>query len=251
MSPSLRKALAVCRAMREEGGDEEMVEGATPTRDQRLDLATVVEVEDALGTALPNDVLALCALGISALDAGLGFRLDDMPACAQEASEQGRSPDGWVTIGTSEPSPFAATGTETDGSSSHELCIRRGAPAEAEPTILVIGDGDLSAARKVPLGALVREQLARQYGERPEWQSVLETAGGYGSADPDIGPEIVGDPQPDEAPRGPRRVRHAKFGLGTVVREDPDGKELKLEIEFDGVGRKLLLARFVEDAEAC
>jgi len=42
-----------------------------------------------------------------------------------------------------------------------------------------------------------------------------------------------------------RRVRHAKFGLGTVTQENADGT---LAIAFDEVGEKVLLARFVQDA---
>ena len=42
-----------------------------------------------------------------------------------------------------------------------------------------------------------------------------------------------------------RRVRHAKFGKGTVTQENPDGT---LAVAFDEVGEKVLLARFVQDA---
>lgn len=42
-----------------------------------------------------------------------------------------------------------------------------------------------------------------------------------------------------------RRVRHAKFGAGTVTQEHADGT---LSIAFDEAGEKVLLARFVQDA---
>lgn len=39
------------------------------------------------------------------------------------------------------------------------------------------------------------------------------------------------------------RVKHAIFGIGKLVRELPEGK---IEVHFDKVGRKTLLASFVE-----
>ena len=39
------------------------------------------------------------------------------------------------------------------------------------------------------------------------------------------------------------RVKHAIFGIGKLVRELPEGK---IEVQFDNVGKKTLLASFVE-----
>jgi DNA helicase-2/ATP-dependent DNA helicase PcrA len=40
------------------------------------------------------------------------------------------------------------------------------------------------------------------------------------------------------------RVRHPLFGVGTVLRRDGDGEELKLTVSFAGVGAKKLVARY-------
>jgi DNA helicase-2/ATP-dependent DNA helicase PcrA len=40
------------------------------------------------------------------------------------------------------------------------------------------------------------------------------------------------------------RVRHPLFGVGTVLRRDGDGDELKLTVAFAGVGAKKLVARY-------
>jgi DNA helicase II / ATP-dependent DNA helicase PcrA len=40
------------------------------------------------------------------------------------------------------------------------------------------------------------------------------------------------------------RVRHPLFGVGTVLRSDADGDELKLTVSFAGVGAKKLVARY-------
>ncbi|HHH27453.1 MAG TPA: hypothetical protein ENK57_03760 [Polyangiaceae bacterium] len=44
----------------------------------------------------------------------------------------------------------------------------------------------------------------------------------------------------------PEKVKHKKFGEGQVVGWSGEGDQLKLEIEFADVGKKTLLARFVE-----
>ena len=40
------------------------------------------------------------------------------------------------------------------------------------------------------------------------------------------------------------RVRHPLFGVGTVLRRDGDGDDLKLTVSFAGVGAKKLVARY-------
>ena len=50
------------------------------------------------------------------------------------------------------------------------------------------------------------------------------------------------------SPGTPKRVRHAKFGDGTVVSVDATGSEPKLVVDF-AVGRKTIARRFVETVE--
>jgi DNA helicase-2/ATP-dependent DNA helicase PcrA len=40
------------------------------------------------------------------------------------------------------------------------------------------------------------------------------------------------------------RVRHPLFGVGTVLRSDGSGDELKVTVSFAGVGAKRLVARY-------
>jgi DNA helicase-2/ATP-dependent DNA helicase PcrA len=60
-------------------------------------------------------------------------------------------------------------------------------------------------------------------------------------------------PRPLPAPAAPAnltglragvRVRHPLFGVGTVLRADGAGDDLKLTVSFPGVGAKRLVARF-------
>lgn len=43
-----------------------------------------------------------------------------------------------------------------------------------------------------------------------------------------------------------RRVRHAKFGRGVIVGESTEGGRARVTVDFVGIGRKTLLASFVE-----
>ena len=49
------------------------------------------------------------------------------------------------------------------------------------------------------------------------------------------------------------RVRHALFGVGTVLRVEGQGDDLKLTVSFSGIGAKRLIARYagLELSEAC
>ncbi|HXK09010.1 MAG TPA: UvrD-helicase domain-containing protein [Vicinamibacteria bacterium] len=49
---------------------------------------------------------------------------------------------------------------------------------------------------------------------------------------------------PADAIRPGVRVRHPLFGVGTVLRRDGDGDELKVTVSFPGVGAKKLVARY-------
>ncbi|MEE8218722.1 MAG: 3'-5' exonuclease, partial [Vicinamibacteria bacterium] len=52
-------------------------------------------------------------------------------------------------------------------------------------------------------------------------------------------------PVPDEGNLRPGvRVRHPLFGVGTVLRREGRGDDLKLTVSFPGVGAKKLVARF-------
>jgi tetratricopeptide (TPR) repeat protein len=53
-------------------------------------------------------------------------------------------------------------------------------------------------------------------------------------------------PTYEEAKPVPTKVKHKKFGTGTVVGVTGTGDGRKLEVEFEQVGRKVLLERFLE-----
>jgi hypothetical protein len=61
-------------------------------------------------------------------------------------------------------------------------------------------------------------------------------------------PEAVAPKRPEPAPPRERYVTHSTFGRGRVVETHHDASGTKLVIDFDTVGRKILLERFVTDA---
>jgi DNA helicase-2/ATP-dependent DNA helicase PcrA len=40
------------------------------------------------------------------------------------------------------------------------------------------------------------------------------------------------------------RVKHKKFGEGIISKIEPEGDDLKVDIDFDKVGHKRLMAKF-------
>jgi DNA helicase-2/ATP-dependent DNA helicase PcrA len=61
-----------------------------------------------------------------------------------------------------------------------------------------------------------------------------------------------GDSAPEPPPPAPdgvelrpgARVRHPLFGVGTVLRAEGSGEDLKLTVSFPGAGAKRLVARY-------
>jgi DNA helicase-2/ATP-dependent DNA helicase PcrA len=76
--------------------------------------------------------------------------------------------------------------------------------------------------------------LPPQRGEvPPRWASPAVTAS-----------EVRTPGAPTEPMRPGVRVRHPLFGVGTVLRREGDGDDLKVTVSFPGVGAKKLVARF-------
>lgn len=68
-----------------------------------------------------------------------------------------------------------------------------------------------------------------------------------------FGESYVATPEgyvPRESLPPPERVRHKKYGVGTVLSHTGDGEHRKLEIEFKHFGTKTILERFVEAVDS-
>jgi DNA helicase-2/ATP-dependent DNA helicase PcrA len=53
-------------------------------------------------------------------------------------------------------------------------------------------------------------------------------------------------PQDSVSLRPGNRVRHSKYGYGTVLRREGQGENTKLTVSFHGVGVKKLVARYAD-----
>jgi len=263
ISKGLLQALHVCSSIRAFADAEEdlaLAREVSARTEPTLAAADVARVEAALDATLSSDLLALCALGVPAVEIGTGITLDGMASLAGQ-SFAAAIPDGWVAIATLEADPYGAERDADHGAPVQVVCVDRDA-GDGEPTVLVLPlldeeDEDEDAEDEeerpeeveLPLGAFVREQLAVGYANLRDWMAILKATGDVEKKHPQLArfaPTLVGDGAPAAAADG-RRVRHAKFGEGTVLGEDHGGTEPKLTVAFDSAGTKTLFARFLTD----
>ena len=187
----------------------------------QLDAADVSRVEEALGVTLGDPLLALLTTHATTLRE-YEIQLLSLPnhtkdvraALGGELIGLGKHPDGNVFLATT------ASGTE----------VHRISMANKNVTVLPTEKWlDLQVAR--------RQESLRGKGDKMRALGVKSIA-------EDALAEFVPRVVEDETPK--RRVHHAKFGDGDVLREF-DGA--KLEIRFE-CGTKTLMASFVTDVEA-
>jgi DNA helicase-2/ATP-dependent DNA helicase PcrA len=99
------------------------------------------------------------------------------------------------------------------------------------------------------LGEIEHVPLERSGGhlDGAAWRPDVRRAPGRGEADPGDAAEgaaLTGTGVAAAALRPGTRVRHPLFGVGTVLRREGDGEDLKVTVSFPGVGAKKLVARF-------
>ena len=85
-------------------------------------------------------------------------------------------------------------------------------------------------------GGWRRPEAPRPRKDAPEWAPRKPAGAG--------GPPAPPAPAGGAEMRPGVRVRHPLFGVGTVLRRDGEGDELKLTVAFAGVGAKKLVARY-------
>ena len=88
----------------------------------------------------------------------------------------------------------------------------------------------------------------RGYGDTP--RQPYGGGGGRRRRDPQEQPATFYDDADEDQSAGGisrgARVRHPKFGVGTVVGVEPAGGDLKVSIRFTGIGVKKILARYAK-----
>ncbi|MEZ4384081.1 MAG: hypothetical protein R3A79_22300 [Nannocystaceae bacterium] len=200
-----------------------------PTRDYAVELAAVAAAEEAIDGRLSDEALALFAAGSEFLAERYGIRLGMVGAHTEDAH------------GSGVPKSLLAIGIDRGAF----LCLPA-SPALGERPRLVIASNGGTSLRREPLErwlldrvdeALDDLELSEADQRRLDGDDVLQR----------FIPELVAGAETPAAENQARRVKHVKFGAGSVVREVLGGPELKLEIDFDSGEKRVLLARFVTE----
>jgi hypothetical protein len=199
-----------------------------PPEDRPISLEAVESCEEAVGGWLTDEALALLTSETDALDDVHEMRLSMVGAHTERAHDLGLS-KGLIAIGRG----------------GHVwYCVPRRPEDEDRTKLIAFDDGDRSEHRV----DLVR-WLTERVEERLDDLEVDEAVQAELESELNIArfqPRLARAAKAEEGPA--RRVRHTKFGEGTVLREVRDGAEPKLTIRFDDGSEKTLLQRFVQDA---
>lgn len=184
--------------------------------------AEVMLAQQVLGRSLGDAFLALLANHDKALEA-YDLDVQRLPARTKEAHVAGL-PFGFVALGR-DPESDAIVGATPLGTQ-----------------VIVLAGGPEQEARQLPVEAWLDELIAEEI-EKLRDDETDEKARVYKTVTAKDVESFA--PALTRPTRGERRhVKHAKFGVGEVLRELEGGS--KLEIRFEG-GTKTLMARFVRE----
>lgn len=176
-----------------------------------LDVDRIRDVEAAMGTRLPDPVLALIGAKLPFLADGLGVGLGEILAHSARARELKARGD------------LVVFGHGKDRGDLHGFVI--GAPDERIAILRRSG----------------RELTSYHVNE---WLTARATAAGVEPEEaPPLEVRIVRAAKP--MPEG-RQVRHKKWGVGRLLTEEGTGPNRKIKVAFPEVGIKHLAARFLE-----
>lgn len=191
------------------------VEGVAP----EIDLTELRDVELAIGSRFGDDVLAVFAAHLPALEVALEWRLGLVVGHTGALHQQGGRGD-LVALGHRDRETW--WGVEIAG----------GAGAGGGSSRLVEIGEDGTVRSREPLEAWLRARFGG------------EAAGGIaGDGASRFRPLLVA--RALESSAAGRRVRHATFGEGRVLTESGTGPTRKVKAEFPGRGLVLLQARFL------
>jgi hypothetical protein len=186
-------------------------------------------VERALDWKVPDDLLAAFAAQCDALR-DLGVALERVVTHTTDARAAG-CPAELIAIGRGDEQVFYCVKRRDADLQIHEF---DGEDKQVKRRGLVEWLGELAEQRRVDLSAPTEDDDA----DDPDSAAELEV----GKTDLETFRPTITPPPPTTG----KRVRHATFGEGDVLREIGAGDGRKLEVRFAG-GTKVLIARVLEE----
>lgn len=198
-----------------------------PPQDRSISLEAVEACEEAVEGWLTDEAIAILTSDSDELGDVRQFRLPLVGTHTEKAHELGLSRSLIVL-----------------GQDGHEwYCMPRRPQAEDRTRLTIFDDEDQST-RRVDLAGWLMQIVQDRLDDREVDEAV------HAALESELNiarftPRLIRTAETRVGPA--RRVRHTKFGSGTVLQELCDGTEPKLAIRFDDGSEKTLLARFVED----
>lgn len=198
-----------------------------------LSFEAVTDIEEFLSISIPDDILALFAVGF--FDLSMLTRFDEDALKLGWSGSQRGAGRRLLYVGQDlkRDELYAIPRTRLRSDAARIYVFSRESPL-ADEVVHALPDW-LTHLRERALGSI---ELDEDEHER------IDSAPFLGLLTPTL-VELRRAASITASAQVHRRVRHAKFGLGTVKQENPDGT---LTIAFDEAGEKVLLARFVQDA---
>ncbi len=234
VSEELVEALQLCDAvLRTQVVPDSELPEVSGRVDARLSAEAVDQAESELGVSLPGELLALIAVshpiaGVVTGIVGLEAVLDAMEEPAVE---------GWLPVSKIYHEPLTEAVQGAHDGPYRTLYVRPGDAMEVPIALLVMEEG--VADEETTLGTFISETIGHDF-EQLDDPPPLGRGSDYKVPTPELCTEE------DMAPPSvamTRRVRHTKFGEGTVTATDGD----KLTISFDDGATKVLKESFVSE----
>ena len=198
-----------------------------------LSFEAVTDIEEFLSIWIPDDILALFAVGF--FDLSMLTRFDEDAMKNGWTGSQRGTGKRLLYVGhdLKRDELYAIPRTRLRSDAARVYVFSRESPL-ADEVVHALPDW-LTHLRERALGSIELEEDEHERIDSAPFLGLLT-------------PSLVELPRASSiaaSAQVQRRVRHTKFGLGTVTLENADGT---LTIAFDEAGEKVLLARFVQDA---
>ncbi len=240
VSKELLAALRLCEGVASSDllPDEEI---AVSESAGRLGAEGVAYVERELGHALPDELLSLLAIGhpVAAIVTGIRDLSSILDAAENEIDTSELDDDRtWLPVSMVYNEPLSEIVDGAHGGPYLTLCVPPGSREVPLPVLVLGGESPLIAPLGKVISDIIRDELSRLEPDVP-----IRPLASYTPPEP-----CIVEDRPARAAAPARRVRHKKFGEGVVIDSEGDGPDARLTVDFVGIGRKKLVARFVEDA---